>query len=159
MTKNHSTTWVLTTGTNFRFFCLFDPPGSPSWVSSEAWGAGSMVSIGLPYCFAFLASCLWVGKPRRPRKSQKILLGPPFKGGRQWNQVLHVTPNGSKWIQMVSAAHVSQLSGSAKRRTSFFTAPGRTSQVWPACGATKRRPEREFLRHFYCTKDLQQENT
>ena len=68
---------------------------------------------------------------------------------------IRVTPNGSKWYLQ----HMFLSWALAKPRTSRYTAPGRTSQVWPACGATKRRPEREFLRHFYCTKDLQQENT
>ena len=76
-----------------------------SWVSSEAWGAGSIVSIGLPYCFAFLASSLWVGKPRPRRPRRPRTQGNPREsnGGlemtRHWNQVLiyvwhQMDPNG-----------------------------------------------------------------
>ena len=79
-----------------------------SWVSSEAWGAGSIVSIGLPYCFAFLASSLWVGKPRPRRPRRPRTQGNPreSKGiqGRLGDDPalepginIRVTPNGSKW--------------------------------------------------------------
>jgi hypothetical protein len=121
-----------------------------SWVSSEAWGAGSIVSIGLPYCFAFLASCLWVGKPRWPT-------GPKGIQGRLGDDPA-LEPAINIRHQM-DPNICSTCFSSFGQAPDFDTAPGRTSQVWPACGATKRRPEREFLRHFYCTKDLQQENT
>ena len=45
---------------------------------AEFWGVGSIVSIGLPCCFALLALCLWVGNPGNPREPQ----GTPRKAWR-----------------------------------------------------------------------------
>ena len=109
MTKNPSTTWVLTTGTNFRFF----------WDRSTWVLAGYPLRPGAP-ALLFQLDCptalrSWhrvcgsgsPGGPQDPRES---------KGGlemtRHWNQLLIYD---TKWIQ-ISAAHVSRAL--AKPRTS-----------------------------------------